>query len=201
MTSHHAAAFAAAPSSFSPSDSNQMSASSMGSEIPCMATQEMKQRLPALDDDADIGELKTYIVPRDNLSDLRFQGTLIASAAPPPRKDRWREYRVYKTSGGNYIFSRIGRSLFTDEVDKFEAEVCTPSEARPVTLSELLGSASVLPKTPMQEMAELGVFGAASTDERKHADYIKELTKFFGFDSLAKTLYAKLGIDTATSVN
>ena len=87
-----------------------------------MATQTMWQRLPKLDDDDDVGVEKEQIVIRDGEPDLKFRGTLLASAAPAFRgQDRWREYRVYRTAADKYVFSKIGRSILESEVDKFEA--------------------------------------------------------------------------------
>ena len=42
----------------------------------------MQGSLPALDDDADVGVQKEHIVTRDGKADLRFNGVLLASAAP-----------------------------------------------------------------------------------------------------------------------
>lgn len=95
-----------------------------------MATEAMLNRLPALDDDAFIGVEMEHIVQRDGEADLKFVGTLLASAAPDFRdQDRWREYRVYKTVGGRYVFSKIGRSIRNDEQDRFEAS--TWEEGKP----------------------------------------------------------------------
>jgi hypothetical protein len=42
----------------------------------------MQTRLPALDDDPDVGVQKEIVVTRDGKPDLAFTGTLLASAAP-----------------------------------------------------------------------------------------------------------------------
>jgi hypothetical protein len=67
------------------------------------------------------------------------------------------------------VFSKVGRSLLPDEVDKFTAEVFDP----------------VTPKdVPFQG------------DTLAH-----NMEQFFGLDSLAKVLYAKLNIDTAEEID
>ena len=127
-----------------------------------MATFEMLNRLPKLDDDDQVGVETEHLVRRDGEPDLRFVGTLLASAAPDFRgQDRWREYRVYRTAGGAYVFSRVGRSVREDELDKFEAQTWTQ-----------------------------GAMFATRTWE-------EGMTKFFGYDQLAKQLYEKLEVDTA----
>src|SRR5579862_1421057 len=86
--------------------------------IPVMATVEMLTRLPALEDDEDIDIEKDHVVPRDDQPDLKFRGTLLASVASIPRgPPRWHEYRVYRTRGGSFVFSAIGRSLREGERD------------------------------------------------------------------------------------
>ncbi len=42
----------------------------------------MQGRLPALEDDGDVGIEKQHIVTRDGKADLLFMGVLLASAAP-----------------------------------------------------------------------------------------------------------------------
>ena len=93
-------------------------------EIPAMATVEMLARLPALDDDDQVGVEREHVVPRDGQANLRFRGTLLAAVAPDRDRDgRWNEYRVYYTSGGKHVFSKVGRSVLDDERDRFSAEV------------------------------------------------------------------------------
>src|ERR1700685_3683882 len=73
----------------------------------------MRSRLPALDDDADVGVQKEQIVTRDGKADLRFTGVLLASAAPAcAPKGHWREYRIYQTTGGKHVFSKVNRTVF-----------------------------------------------------------------------------------------
>ena len=98
-------------------------ATPIASRLPDMASIEMQQRLPKLDDDDDVGVEKEFTVQREGEPDLKFRGTLIASVAPECYgQDRWREYRVYKTAGGTYVFSNIGRSIRSDERDKFQVK-------------------------------------------------------------------------------
>ena len=42
----------------------------------------MRSRLPALDDDGEVGTEKEHLVTRDGKADLLFMGVLLASAAP-----------------------------------------------------------------------------------------------------------------------
>ena len=132
----------------------------------------LQSRLPALDDDADVGVQKEQIVVRDGKADLAFTGTLLASAAPPSApKGQWQEYRVYETSGAKHVFSKVTRSVFAEDHDTHEAEVFDPSPSS--VPSQLLRSARDLARSrPMTWM------DAAAA--------------FFGYDPLAKALYRKL---------
>lgn len=179
QSSHSGAASVGAMQSLSvvgqsaPSATPVVLARARASRIPEMATQAMLERLPALDDDDEIGEEKEQIVRRDDEPDLKFRGTLVASAAPEFRNQtRWREYRVYRTNGGNYVFSKVGRSVKTDERDKFTAIVwfADADERKRRYYWESL---------TWQQAA----------------------TSFFDYDDIAKKLYAKLGIDAAASLD
>jgi hypothetical protein len=133
----------------------------------------MRNRLPALDDDADIGVQKEQVVVRDGKPDLAFTGTLLASAAPPSEgQEQWEEYRIYETDGEKYVFSKVTRTLFAKEQDHYTAEVFEPSPAS--VPSQLLRSARDLIHT-----RPLAWTDAAVT--------------FFGYSPLAKALYRKLG--------
>ena len=134
---------------------------------------EMRSRLPALDDDADIGVPKEQVVIRDGKPDLAFTGTLLASVAPPSAgQEQWEEYRIYETDGGKYVFSKVTRSVFAEEQDHHEAEVFEPSPSS--VPSQLFRSARDLTRSrPL-----------AGTDAA---------VTFFGYDPLAKALYRKLG--------
>jgi hypothetical protein len=137
-----------------------------------MATQTMWQQLPKLDDDDDVGVVKEQVVIRDGEADLKFRGTLLASAAPTFRgQDRWREYRVYRTAGDKYVFSKIGRSMLEDEVDKFEAQ-SWPNTWAPV----------------------FKVSG-------KQPEWKDAVVAYFRFDPVAKELYRKLGIESAERID
>jgi hypothetical protein len=132
----------------------------------------MRDRLPHLDDDADVGVLKDQIVVRDGKADLAFTGTLLASAAPSSApKGEWQEYRIYATNGGKHVFSKVTRSVSAETADTHEAEVFDPSPSS--VPSQLLRSARDLARShPMTWM------DAAAA--------------FFGYDPLAKALYRKL---------
>jgi hypothetical protein len=134
----------------------------------------MQRRLPALEDDAYVGVEKEQIVTRDGKADLAFIGTLIASAAPAAaRKGHWDEYRIYQTSAGKHVFSKVNRTVFADEDDTHEADVFDPAPAS--VPSQLLRSA--------REMAR-----------SKTLTWMDAAVAFFGYDPLAKVLYRKLSV-------
>jgi hypothetical protein len=132
----------------------------------------MQSRLPALDDDADVGLQKEQVVIRDGKADLAFTGTLLASAAPPSApKGQWQEYRIYETNAGKHVFSKLTRSIFTEDQDTHEADVFDPSPSS--VPSQLLRSARDLARSHPLTWMDAAV-------------------AFFGYDPLAKTLYRKL---------
>jgi hypothetical protein len=132
----------------------------------------MQGRLPVLDDDSDVGVQKEQIVIRDGKADLAFTGTLLASAAPSSApKGQWQEYRVYETNGGKHVFSKVTRSVFTEEQDTHEAEVFDPAPSS--VPSQLLRSARDLTRS-------------------RPLTWMDAAAAFFGYDPLAKSLYRKL---------
>jgi hypothetical protein len=135
-----------------------------------------RSRLPALDDDADVGVEKEHIVTRDGKADLGFTGTLLASAgsAVPPKKDDWQEYRVYQTNGGKHVFSKVSRSVLADKDDAYEADVYDPSPSS--VPSQLIRSARELVHSRPFTWKDAAV-------------------AFFGYDPLAKALYRKLSVE------
>jgi hypothetical protein len=136
------------------------------------AKMKKQSRLPALDDDADIGVQMEQVTTRDGKPDLSFGGTLIASAAPASApKGKWQEYRVYETSAGKHVFSKVTRTVFADEQDANAAEVFDPSPSS--VPSQLLRTARDLTRSHPLTWTD----AAAS---------------FFGYDPLAKALYRKL---------
>jgi hypothetical protein len=133
----------------------------------------MQSRLPALDDDRDIGVPKEHIVVRDGKADLVFTGTLLASAAPSSAPNgHWEEYRVYETSAGKHVFSKITRRVLAEEHDDHKAEIFDPSPSS--MPAQLLKSARDLTHT-------------------RPKTWTDEAVEFFGYDPLAKVLYRKLG--------
>lgn len=136
----------------------------------------MRSRLPALDDDADVGVEKEQIVTRDGKADLGFTGTLLASAGPGtvPKKDDWQEYRVYQTNGGKHVFSKVTRSVLADKDDSYEADVYDPSPSS--VPSQLIRSARELVHSRPFTWKDAAV-------------------AFFGYDPLAKALYRKLSVE------
>jgi hypothetical protein len=134
----------------------------------------MQGQLPALDDDADVGVEKEYIVTRDGKADLRFSGVLLASAAPDSAPEgHWEEYRIYHTSGGKHVFSKVGRNVLEKEQDSHEAEVFDPSPSS--VPSQLIRSA--------REIARA-----------RPLTWMDAAIAFFGYEPLAKVLYRKLSV-------
>jgi hypothetical protein len=132
-----------------------------------------QKRLPALDDDADVGVQKEHIVTRDREADLRFTGVLLASAAPTSApKGRWQEYRIYRTNGDKHVFSKITRTV-EEEGDAHEAEVFDPSPSS--VPSQLIRSAREIARS-------------------RPLTWMDAATAFFGYDPLAKVLYRKLSV-------
>lgn len=136
------------------------------------AKSKMQSRLPRLDDDPEVGVQKEHIVIRDGKADLAFTGTLLASAAPPSApKGQWQEYRIYETTGGKHVFSKLTRSVLADEADTHAAEVFDPSPSS--VPSQLLRSARDLTRS-------------------RPVTWMDAAVDFFGYDPLAKALYRKL---------
>jgi hypothetical protein len=132
----------------------------------------MQSRLPALEDDLDVGGQKEQVVIRDGKADLAFTGKLLASAAPTSApKGHWQEFRVFETDGGKHVFSKVSRSVFMDEHDTHEAEVFDPSPSS--VPSQLLRSARELARS-------------------RPLTWMDAAAAFFGYDPLAKALYRKL---------
>jgi hypothetical protein len=139
-----------------------------------MANVRMQKRLPALDDDGDVGVQKEHIVTRDGKADLRFTGVLLASAAPASApKGHWQEYRIYQTNGDKHVFSNVARTVIEGEHDTYEAEVFDPSPAS--VPSQLIRSA--------REIARA-----------RPLTWMDAAVAFFGYEPLAKALYRKLSV-------
>jgi len=133
----------------------------------------MQSRLPVLGDDQDVGVAKDHVVTRDGKADLAFTGTLLASAAPSSApQGTWQEYRVYETTGGKHVFSKVNRSVFAEDEDTHEAETFDPTPAS--MPSQLLRSARDLTRS-------------------KPLTWTDAAVDFFGYDPLAKALYRKIG--------
>jgi len=133
----------------------------------------MERRLPRLDDDADVGVQKEHVVVRDGKADLAFTGTLLASAAPPSTSSgEWHEYRIYETTGGKHVFSRLTRSIYAEQQDIHEAEKFDPS--------------------PSSVPAQL-LRGARDLTHLRPVTWKDAAVNFFGYDPLAKALFRKLG--------
>lgn len=134
----------------------------------------MRSRLPALDDDADVGVQKEYIVTRDGKADLLFTGVLLASAAPASAPhEHWQEYRIYQTDGGKHVFSKVSRVILEGQDDAYEAEVFDPTP-------------SSVPSQLMRSAREIA--------RARPLTWMDAAVAFFGYDPLAKVLYRKLSV-------
>ena len=132
----------------------------------------LQSRLPALDDDTQLGVQKEQIVIRDGKADLAFTGTLLASAAPSlAPKGQWQEYRVYETTGGKHVFSKVTRTVYAEDQDTHEAEVFDPAPS----------------SVPSQLLR-----GARDLTRSRPLTWMDAAVAFFGYDPLAKALYRKL---------
>jgi len=132
----------------------------------------LRNLLPVLADDPDVGVQKEHIVIRDGKADLAFTGTLLASAAPSSApKGQWQEYRIYETNGGKHVFSKVTRTVFAEDQDTCEAEVFDPAPSS--TPAQLLRSARDLARS-------------------RPLTWMDAAVAFFGYDPLAKALYRKL---------
>ena len=139
-----------------------------------IAKLQLQERLPALDDDADVGVQKEHTVTRDGKADLRFSGGLLASAAPASAPEgHWQEYRVYQTNGGKHVFSKVTRTVLEKADDTHEADVFDPSPSS--VPSQLIRSARELARA-------------------RPLTWMDAAVAFFGYDPLAKALYRKLSV-------
>lgn len=77
-------------------------------------------------------DMETITVTRDNDSDIRFTGEEIASASshsPYDCSGRWTVLKLYRTKGGKYVCSEVGRTQWQGESDRYSGTVCeTPAE-------------------------------------------------------------------------
>ncbi len=137
-------------------------------------TAAMRNRLPALADDAEVGVEKEHIVTRDDKPDLLFTGVLLASAAPDRAlKGEWQEYRIYETHTGKHVFSKITRNVLAETEDHAEAAVFDPS-----------------PSTVQSQL----IRGARELARARPLTWKDSAVSFFGYDPLAKQLYRKLSV-------
>jgi len=133
-----------------------------------------RSRLPALEDDAEVGLQKEQTVTRDGKADLAFTATLLATAAPAcAPKGHWEENRIYQTTDGKHVFSKVTRSASMEEKDVYEAEVFDPSPS----------------SVPTQLLR-----GAREIARARPITWMDAAVAFFGYDSLAKALYRKLSV-------
>ena len=131
----------------------------------------LRNRLPVLDDDPYVGVERQHSVIRDGKADLAFTGTLLASAAPASAPTgQWQEYRIYATTGGKHVFSKVTRNVLVEAQDSHDAVVFDPSPSS--VPSQLLRSARDLARSRPLEWMDAAI-------------------AFFGYDPLAKALYRK----------
>ena len=146
------------------------------SGLKALAPEKARQhsRLPALDDDADLGVEKEHIVTRDGKADLLFTGTLLASAAPTTApKGEWQEYRIYHTHNDKHVFSKVTRHVREDQQDAHQAEVFDPT-----------------PSTVQSQVMR----AAREIARSRPMTWMDAAVAFFGYDPLAKALYRKLSV-------
>lgn len=67
--------------------------------------------------------MQTYIIQQDDEPNLRFTGTILASAASYPRNGRQFVLCVAKTQGGKFVAIRQGLSIWLGEKDNVEVKV------------------------------------------------------------------------------
>lgn len=96
-------------------------------------------------------------VVRDGQQELKFDGSLLAtSSSGGEGRTRWVEFDLYRTRGGQYILSRVGRSLHYHSA---ECAVVRRNKIKAGTASDLDSSATpcaqcspVLTGDPHQEV-------------------------------------------------
>jgi len=78
-------------------------------------------------------EMKEVRVKRDSLPDIKFKGEKVAEASSSADRanpgysgetGRWCELYLYRTVGGKFVASEIGRTSWEYEHDRHRAEVC-----------------------------------------------------------------------------
>jgi len=74
----------------------------------------------------------TWVIKKDSGRDLKFSGTRIAEACESPNNSspnysgetgRWTEYRLYRTTGGNYVCEILCRTQWQGEHDSTQTLV------------------------------------------------------------------------------
>ena len=81
-----------------------------------------------IDTDTDEGkDMETIELSRDHGPDVRFQGEEIASASSyhfeGPRNIRWTELVLYRTAGGKFVCSEVGRTRWVGERTRYAAHI------------------------------------------------------------------------------
>lgn len=79
-------------------------------------------------------DTKKITVERDNEPSIVFNGELVASARSSDNNPasssysgsvgRWTELSLYRTASGKYVCSRIGRTRWVEEHDRYSGAVC-----------------------------------------------------------------------------
>lgn len=77
--------------------------------------------------------MEQFELERDDDRPLRFTGELLAEASSKrhegPASNRWQELRLYRSAAGKLIAQRIGRTIWVNERNRYEAAICADEQA------------------------------------------------------------------------
>lgn len=112
--------------------------------------------------------MKKYRLKRDGEKDIQFKGELIGEGSSQshsgPCSNRWTEIDIYRTEGGKYVVSIIGRTCWQGETDRFQAVICdTPADV--VDAMRQDGYLSRVAKEALDELSHLPEFESVSVEE------------------------------------
>lgn len=93
----------------------------------------------AVDNKTDDSVLTKIELERDNAADVRFSGEEVATASSRchegPRNVRWTELSLFRTAGGKWVCSQVGKSIVQGESDRHAVFIATTQTG----LVELVG--------------------------------------------------------------
>lgn len=78
--------------------------------------------------------MKEYVIERNNGIPLSFTGQIVARVSSGPEggrgthKPRWTVLILYKTSGGQFVCSQIGKTQIVGEKERVKAIVATTEQ-------------------------------------------------------------------------